>query len=112
MEKETKFKPELQKIQINSTVDAILVSPKMHGTMALVDLITLKRIASMMKSSKFQDIKEHFISGLMNSDNLEQYVAMMKEEILFHESVNLISTIELPEQEKESEQEEEKTSIH
>lgn len=102
MEKET-TKPELQKIKINSTVDAILVSPKMHGTMALVDLITLKRIASRMSSSSFKDIKEHFCKGLMDSENLEQYIGIMKEEILFHESVNLIKTIEVP-VEKENEE--------
>lgn len=100
-------KQQLQKIQINSAVDAILVSPKMHGTMALVDLMTLKRITSYMRSDSFESIIDYFISGLKNAQSIEQYIGMMKEEILFHESVNLISEIEI-----ENNQEEIKTSIH
>lgn len=76
--------------------------------MALVDLLTLKRITSYMKSISFIEAKNNFVMGLGDSENLEQYIGMMKEEINFHESVNLISTIEIP----ELKQEEIKTSIH
>lgn len=89
-------------IKINQTTEAVLISSKMEGTMALIDLNTLKRITALMSKSKFTDIRDHFMIGLHSTENIEQYVAMMKEEINFHECCNLITTIETPEHIQES----------
>lgn len=83
-----------ESVQINSTCEAVVISPNLTARMALVDLQTLKRITSMLSEANFGDIKMQFVQELASTQNLEQYTEAMRAELLFHESVNLIKTIE------------------
>ena len=90
----------IQEVEINSTCKAIVISPKLTGKMALVDFKTLQKITSMLSYSSFAQIKEEFIIAVKQSENLEQYNSILKEEVCFHESVNLINTYEIKEEQK------------
>lgn len=94
---------QLQEVSIgNNGETAVLISPKMSGKLALVDLATLKRIISGLSQASFEHIKETFVEKIKNTKELEQLVYVTKEEINFHESVNIIKTIEITEDVQES----------
>ena len=69
--------------------------------LAIVDLAVLQRISSYLPSVSLDEIKQGIMERIEVSGKLEDVVSVMKEEIAFHETVNLINTFSFAEQEKE-----------
>lgn len=75
---------------------AVLLTPKFTGKMAVVDLKTIKRLAALLPRASFNQIKNNMIDVIRDTENLEQFVSVLEEELAFHMSINLITEYEEP----------------
>lgn len=74
---------------------AISLIPKIHGKLAIVDFETLKRISQSLQKVPFDVIKHELQSNIERSTNLVEMNEVLKNEVNFHETINLIKTIEI-----------------
>jgi hypothetical protein len=92
MNNETKF------IDVNGAQVADL-TPNHERALALVDLKVLGRLTSLLQTTDLYSVKRK-IKGLINdAKTLEEYVAVIDEELAFQTTVNLIQEVtarELP----------------
>lgn len=75
---------------------AVVLVPKFGGKLAIVDLNTIKRLASLLPSADLTEIKQYFKSRLNATTTLEQYLQVLEEELAFHKSINMITEYEEP----------------
>src|SRR5688572_26517294 len=83
--------PTLQTIEINGK-EAVVLVPELVNQLAVVDLTVLQRLAALLPSASLRDIRNQLIDNIRANgvDTIEQYVAILKNEVAFHESVNMI----------------------
>jgi hypothetical protein len=67
-------------------------TPDNARELALVDLKVLIRLAGMLETSNFSNIRHSLRVTIVQSDNLEQLVEACEDFSSFHRSVNLISS--------------------
>jgi hypothetical protein len=90
-------------IEINGK-QAIVLVPELVNELAVVDLNVVKRLAALLPTANLRAIKEEFTEKLRSATTMEQYVAILRDELSFHETVNLITTIKLEKKSEEVEQ--------
>lgn len=76
---------------------AQLIVPELVKDLAVVDLNVVKRLAALLPNANIHQIKRQFKDQLDNCSNISEYVAVLRDELSFHETVNMIQTIK-PEQ--------------
>lgn len=84
----------LQEIALSNSQNAVLVTAVNNNKLAVVDLLVLQRLADLLPKANLGEIKELLCNQLHNVVSIEQYVDLLKNEVSFHETVNLITTIE------------------
>lgn len=72
---------------------ATLIVPELVEQLAVVDLNVIKRLAQMLPSANYRQIRNDFKLRLDSCDNLESYVTALRDELSFHETVNMITAI-------------------
>lgn len=72
-----------------------LLTPESDRPLAVVDLSVLKRLAGLLPQAEFHQIKQETIDTIFATRNLEELVAVMEDEIAFHNSVNLITEVKI-----------------
>ena len=75
-------------------VEAVNLTPTFEGQLAIVHLDVIKRLASMLPSVSFHDIRASILRRIERTPNLEDLIDLMESEMAFHTSVNLINTFE------------------
>lgn len=73
-----------------------------NSPLAIVHLSVLKRLATLLPTVTLANIIGRFHDKMYETNSLQEFVDLMKEEVAFHESVNLITTY-VPEEPKEPE---------
>ncbi len=61
---------------------------------ALVDINVVKRLAGLLSTTSFYELKISTMNGIKASNTLEEMINVMKDEVRFHETINLIKAIE------------------
>lgn len=69
------------------------LTPDYERPLALVDLDVLKRLTKLLPTASIYDIAQGMISNLRDVQSIEEYVAMLSEELAFHTTVNLINEV-------------------
>lgn len=64
--------------------------PDNSRSIAIVDLKVLLKLVTQLPSVPLDKIKEALIHEMQDTLNIEEYIALLEEEIAFHKSVNLI----------------------
>ena len=73
------------------------LTPDYERPLALVDLDVLKRLAAMLPSVDFHSIKRAFIDKVRSEpDTIEEFTALLSEELAFHTTVNVIKEVSAP----------------
>jgi len=65
--------------------------PQLEGDLAIVHLDVLQKLASMLPSASFYEIKKSLVNDIRDMTELEDIVNRCKEFVAFHETVNLIT---------------------
>jgi hypothetical protein len=88
-----------QKITLATGQEATMFVPDLNKgrELAIVDMQVLQRLADLLpKTSTYQIIRQFSdklgVLRAASNPSIEEYVAMLKDEVAFHESVNLIAT--------------------
>jgi hypothetical protein len=79
---------------IRGTQKVINLAPEYKGQLALVDFKTLQRLANQLPKVMFSTIKESLRDRITACRNLEEMTALLEDELAFHSTVNMISTVE------------------
>ena len=69
------------------------LTPDYERPLALVDLDVLKRLTKLLPTASIYGITRSMISSLRGVHSIEEYVAMLSEELAFHTTVNLINEV-------------------
>lgn len=86
-----------QVISVNGE-EMINLSPDLNDRKkAIVDLAVIKRLAKLLPKADARDIISNMRERLRDIYTLEDYVEILKDEVAFHESVNLINEVEVTE---------------
>ncbi len=83
---------EAKTVMINDK-EALLLIPEIHGKLAVVDFETLKKIASNLNKVDIEYIKQEIKANITKCDGLKEVLEVLKSEVNFHETINLIKTI-------------------
>lgn len=73
--------------------DVLNLVPSLEGELAIVNLSVIQRLAELLSTSDLWEIKKRFKSRVSDVCKMADFVALLEEEIAFHKSVNLITTI-------------------
>lgn len=79
-----------------SSTDAVVLTPSFTGALAVVDLNTIKRLASMLPKASLDDIRAELIRNLRLCHTLEEHVDVIERELAFHRTINMITEYEIP----------------
>lgn len=85
---------EFQTIEINGK-QAIVLVPELVNDLAVVDLNVLKRLATFLPKASIHQIKSDFKARLDECNGLGEYVDALRDELSFHETCNLITTVKI-----------------
>lgn len=88
------------KITLPNGQEAIDLSPSFTGQLAIVDLNVIKRLAKLLPKAKWHEIVEDLVNRVRESGSIEGYVDILSEELAFHQTINVITTIERQEDNK------------
>lgn len=73
--------------------------PKLEGELAIVHLDVVQRLAAILgREVSFQGIKLDFKNEVSDAHTMEDLLAVAKEFVAFHETINLIRTYKVPEE--------------
>jgi hypothetical protein len=67
------------------------IPDNIERTAAIVDMETLQRIASMLKTTDLYSIKREFREKMNTCDTIEKFVGLLDDESAFHKTINLIA---------------------
>ena len=87
-----------QKITLATGQEATMFVPDLNDgrELAIVDMAVLQRLADMLPKANINDIVMRFSEKLADMSwrkcTLEQYIDTLKNEVAFHETVNIIAT--------------------
>ena len=73
------------------------LTPNHDRPLAIVDLKVLKALSEYLPKGDVSEIIEAHVVRLRNSGNLTNAIEVSKEFVAFHETVNLIKEVEIPE---------------
>lgn len=90
----------LQTINLPDGRVAKLIVPELVQELAIVDLNVIKRLAALLPQASLRTIRNEFKEKLDRCNTMAEYVEMLRNELSFHETVNIIATIS-PEQVEE-----------
>ncbi len=76
---------------LQSGEKAVDLTPQFTGLKAVVDLGTIQRLAKLLPTANFTEIKNELITQISGARNLEQMLQVISEELAFHTSVNIIT---------------------
>lgn len=76
-------------------IQAVVIEQEINRTLAVVDLITLQRLARLLPIANLRTIKADLCDVLLSDkiNTIELFVRELSNEIAFHTTVNVISTI-------------------
>lgn len=94
MKKATIESPAIETIEVNGKPCLVLV-PELVNELAVVDLNVIKRLASFLPKASVNQIKSDFKDRMDGCNSLEMYVEALRNELSFHETVNLITTVKI-----------------
>jgi hypothetical protein len=80
----------IEYVEIKGQQVAVLV-PEITNTLALVDVNVIKRLASMLPRTNLSDTKDALYTAVRRCSTIQEYVNVLKDEVAFHESVNIIT---------------------
>jgi hypothetical protein len=86
--------PEPDTIEINGKTAIILV-PELVNDLAVVDFNVIKRLAALLPTANLVAIKNSFAERMLEPSTMEGWVALLRDELSFHETVNLITLIKI-----------------
>lgn len=89
-------------VQLPDGNNAIILTEQPSKQLGIVDVATVKRLAEMLPSVPFRDIKQVFISKIADTHSLAEMVEAIREEFNFHTTVNLLSEYKEETQQKET----------
>lgn len=69
---------------------AIVLVPELVEHLAIVDLNVIKRLAALLPQASLSSIKEEMKMRITAARTMEDYVAVLQDELSFHQSVNMI----------------------
>lgn len=72
---------------------AQLIVPELVKELAVVDLNVIKRMAGMLQTASLSQIKTDFKNRLNECSTLIEYMEALRDELSFHETVNMITVI-------------------
>lgn len=73
------------------------LTPNHDRPLAIVDLKVLKALSEYLPKGDISEIIEAHVANLRGSGNLTNAIEVSKEFVAFHETVNLIKEVEIPE---------------
>lgn len=82
-----------QTINLPDGREAKLIVPELVKDLAIVDLNVVKRLAILCQAASYSQIRSEFKHQLDGCSNLAEYVEALRNELSFHETVNMIQTI-------------------
>lgn len=96
--------PQPQMVGLSNGQQALNLMPQMTGTAALVDLNTIKRLASLLPTASVNKLIGKVVDDmqvLMASDHnqdtkMNMFMDIMESEVAFHQTVNIIKTVTIP----------------
>lgn len=88
--------PNSKIIQLSNGKTAIAFIPEITGELAIVDLNVLKRLTSLLPTTSINGTIKRLKENLEYVLNLDEYVKVLKDEVAFHETCNLITLYEKP----------------
>lgn len=78
----------------NQQQEVVSFVPQLTGELAIVDLKTLQRLTELLPTANLRDIKERLIDSIRSANDLQAVCNVMKNELAFHETVNIIKHYE------------------
>lgn len=84
-----------QMIKLPNGQEVLNLTPTLDGQLALVHLAVVKRLVELLPKVNFESYKYDFCEGLYTINNLETFVGIMADEVAFHQTVNLINTVDI-----------------
>lgn len=71
--------------------------------MAIISQNVLKHLTNLLPKANFKEIKLEFLDRInYNVKNMEEFTEVLKEELEFHESINILKEYFMPSRETES----------
>lgn len=81
----------MEKITLNNGQEVLNFVPDNQEQCAIVPFNTIQRLAKMLPKASLRDIKQNMINSIEYTDNLENYVELLSNEVSFHKTINLIT---------------------
>lgn len=85
---------QLSTVEINGK-QVIDFTPQSTRPQALVDFDVVKRLAALLPTSSFDEIKNMVISNIRITNDLPEMINVMQGEIAFQQTVNLLNEYQL-----------------
>lgn len=86
----------IEKVSINlngTNTEVMNLVPTLEGELAIVNLSVIQRLARLLPSANFRDISLSMVLAIEKTESMKEYVALLEDELAFHTTVNLITTI-------------------
>lgn len=81
-------------IKLPNGTEAILFAPEKNRQLAIVDLDVLQKLTKILPIASLSTLKQEAINNIDTAKTLDEMICNMKEDIAFHETINLINTYE------------------
>jgi len=91
----------VEKVSINlngAEMKVTNLSPQSERELAIVDLTVLQRLASYLPKADLYGIKNRLKNEISDVTDMAGFVALLEEELAFHKTVNLITTVTMTEE--------------
>ncbi len=86
---------ENQMIVLPNGQEVLNLTPTLEGQLAIVHLAVIQRLAKLLPTTNFENYKFDFLEGLSRVQDLPTFVGVMADEVAFHNTVNLIITVDM-----------------
>jgi len=80
----------VETVELKNGRKAVMLIPENDDELAIVNLNVLKRLVALLPKANLSQIIQAFTDKVGDIQHIEQYVDLLKEELAFHESVNII----------------------
>ncbi len=94
MENTTIEHNQIQEIELKNGNKILAVLPKTYNKLVIVDLETIQRLISNLSSEFLTEMKDRLINEIRSAKDLKSTIEVLKKEVNFQETVNLISHID------------------
>lgn len=84
-------------VELPNGSTAVSLMPEQKGIAAIVDLETIKRLASLLKDTDLKGAKDKLIERILDTKTWKEYDQVLASEVAFQSTINTLTTVNVEE---------------